>query len=195
MLWLAGKTAAGGGGGSDFTDDFNRSNGGAGSNWNGWSGGTPQVRSNHCEAEYNFTNGYFNSTVACAGQDQFAEATLLVPTSQQCRGIYVRCGASTHGYGIRKFTFDGSWNWTKGGSSNWFGSFSATNIAGNGPTVVRIEAEDIGGGSVELRCYVGGSLVDTVTDSSSIHTGLYCGAELENYSTGCQLDDWSHGPI
>lgn len=187
VVWSAGvSTPPEGPSALHVTDDFNRSDGGLGSDWTTYNG-SPVISDNK------FSGGSGNNGAYWSGgsfaNDQYAEATIgdTTTTSGHYYGVGVRMGA-TQGYvwwyenysggKVQLWKSDGSGGWTVVGSTTTgVGSL----VAGD---ALRAEVE----GDTH-RLYINDVLVATRTDSSFL-TGGAPGLDCTNTAT---LDNFAGG--
>jgi hypothetical protein len=178
---------------ASFSTTFTQSDGAAADFTDISGAGTPQVVGNVYVGVNGSESGARSNTAATTGYQEVI-ATCVTPTGQQMRGLWVYGTTSAEGYGFRKYTFDGSYNATKGGSGNWIGEFGAgPGAADDGVAhVYRLTAEP-SGANVKLTLYRDGTLIGTMTDTTSVLSGTYGGIHKDAGSGGTTVDDYTFG--
>ena len=177
-------------GGVTFSDDFNRANGNAGSNWTNLAGGTSNLDVVSNAAANNATAGSGTTihriTTVLPSADGYAEfeVTTFNTTST---GVMIRLPTSTSeaGYLWRYNGTDAQLFSVIGGSYNAIGSAYVASISA--PFTLRIEAE-----GTAIRGYVNGTLRASATDSTVTAAG-YSGMRLS--STAIRVDNFSTGTL
>ena len=193
LIFLSGSPPAVAGSFS-VTDDFNRADGGLGSNWTTRSG-SPAIVSNEVSTTSNTDQWAVYSGAAFAA-DQYAQVTISGSGAGSARypGLMVR--ASTSGNMNCYF-----WNSNLDGNNgiakfvdNVYSALTSTPAASDtswtGGDVARLE---VVGTTINLR--KNGTIVATVTDST--HTSGYPGFHISTTSPiwPCAIDDFAAGDL
>lgn len=173
------------GGGTSFTDDFNRANEAleASSNWNALLGTGLDVVSNAVSVTANGAQ-VFECVGATLAADQYAEATLATVASNA--GVMARCDGTTDN--LYFFRTSGSqWQMfrTVSGATTQIGTNVEAPTAGD---VLRIECS-----GTTIRGLVNGVQKISVTDST-LSSGASAGFRCFNTSGGI-WDDFSMGDL
>jgi hypothetical protein len=188
------KAAAGDGGGSSASDNFNRANGGLGSNWTQvWTFGSLGVLNDAVGSDgVAFWAGSGSFT-----DDQFSQVTVTTVLSGGTQGAGVRLSGTS--FGTAKGYFCGSASSNVAGRYCLFkinsdSTFTVITDATGNPTVANGDSIKLSvtfsGGTNTLTCSRNGTNLTGlvgITDSS-IGSGGKPG-----FATGTAIDDWSAG--
>lgn len=179
QMWPAPVTRA--------TDNFNRANGGLGSNWTTVTGEDPMtIVSNAAQAS---TGGYLTNASVYTGSsfaaDQFAEIQVVDAGSLCATFLFVRMSTSTlSGYGMYLFPNTSVLRITKWDSGTETTLTSKT--LGTATGTWKLEAV-----GTSLKLYRNGALELSTTDST--HASGYPGLGVEQGSASSQLDNFTAG--
>lgn len=163
-----------------FTDNFNRSDGGLGSNWTALTGSwtivSNQIRCNTASAE----NFYRVSNGASYANDQDALLTRAVvgQPAYQFQGVSIRCATSGHTCYFAYIDSFGGWYFGlfNGGSYTEIGSGS------NAPSAGDIYMIDAVGTTIRFRRDRGGTITTLSSGTNSTLTSGYPGIAGYDYS-------------
>jgi len=169
------------------TDNFNRANGGLGSNWTtGVDGNDPQISSNQVAATSGDDFGAFWSADSFSN-DQYSQITIATQGPTPYSGVLVRadasdevlCQATNHLNGYSIF-------WYNGGSYTQIGStYGVTEADGD---VVVGEAE-----GTTFRLFLNGTQRVSGVNASAPSVGS--AGLLVGGGTAARLDDWEGGDL
>jgi hypothetical protein len=169
------------------TDNFNRADGGLGSNWTEY-GSTNRIVSNVVQGPSASADTFSKWNADTFSNDQYSKYKIYSTNGVIDAGPACRIGSSgVNGYFIS--TYGGLTTYAKIISGSYSGIANTTTTV---TTNDIIELQTVGTGSGSLRGYKNGVALSTTATDSSLTSG---GAGFFIYDSAAQIDDWEGGNV
>jgi hypothetical protein len=179
---------------NNYSDNFNRANGGLGANWTTWATGTfspsaPQISSNQVVGNAASYFMAYYSGASFPSSSQFSQITCPVGGNSASGGVDVMVNTSTNNGYVGQF-YNGNFRIdTMKANVHTLGS----NVAGtlNSGDVLRIESIQLGGIAC-VSLYQNGTIVDFIIDTTPV-TGGAPGFGVYGNASQSVADNWIGG--
>jgi len=167
------------------TDDFNRANGGLGSNWTEY-GSTNRIVSNVAQGASVSADTFSKWNADTFSNDQYSKYKIASTSGSMDAGPAVRIGTSGLN-GCFLSTYNGTLEFAKFVS----GTFSTFGIVGTATTGDIVEIHAVGTSTGNMRAFKNSVASGTGTDSAFTSGG----AGFFIYNSAAQIDDWEGGNV